>query len=62
VHPAKLEVRFRQEARLSDRLRRLLQQCLQASARGAAMSRTVWCRPCGRHLPLRRPHSATVSR
>lgn len=31
VHPAKLEVRFRQESRLYDRLRRLLQECLQSS-------------------------------
>jgi DNA mismatch repair protein MutL len=31
VHPAKLEVRFRQESQLYDRLRRLLQQRLQES-------------------------------
>jgi DNA mismatch repair protein MutL len=34
VHPAKLEVRFRQEARVHDRLRRLLQHRLQASLQG----------------------------
>jgi DNA mismatch repair protein MutL len=34
VHPAKLEVRFRQEARLYDRLRRLFQQRLLASVAG----------------------------
>lgn len=36
VHPAKLEVRFRQEARLHDRLRRLLQHRLQESLDGFA--------------------------
>ncbi|MCZ6874213.1 MAG: DNA mismatch repair endonuclease MutL [bacterium] len=42
VHPAKLEVRFRQEARLHDRLRRLLQQRLQDSLEGLpAMSEEV---------------------
>jgi DNA mismatch repair protein MutL len=34
VHPAKLEVRFRQEARLHDRLRRLLRHRLQESLEG----------------------------
>lgn len=34
VHPAKLEVRFRQEARLYDRLRRLFQQRLHDSLAG----------------------------
>ena len=34
VHPAKLEVRFRREARLHDRLRRLLQHRLQESLEG----------------------------
>src|SRR5207247_10237165 len=34
VHPAKLEVRFRQEARLYDRLRRLFQQRLRDSVAG----------------------------
>jgi DNA mismatch repair protein MutL len=39
VHPAKLEVRFRQEAALYDRVRRLLQQCLQESlTQGTAVS------------------------
>lgn len=38
VHPAKLEVRFRQEARLYDHVRRLLQQCLRASAAGPTMT------------------------
>jgi DNA mismatch repair protein MutL len=31
VHPAKLEVRFQREARLYDRLRRVMQQCLHDS-------------------------------
>jgi DNA mismatch repair protein MutL len=35
VHPAKLEVRFRQEARLYDRLRRLFQQRLLDSVAGS---------------------------
>jgi DNA mismatch repair protein MutL len=35
VHPAKLEVRFRQEARVHDWLRRLIQRRLQASLQGA---------------------------
>jgi DNA mismatch repair protein MutL len=34
VHPAKLEVRFRQEARVHDRLRRLIQHRLRASLQG----------------------------
>ena len=34
VHPAKLEVRFQQEARLYDRLRRLMQQRLRDSVTG----------------------------
>lgn len=34
VHPAKLEVRFQQEARLYDRMRRLMQQCLRDSVTG----------------------------
>ncbi|MBM3222547.1 MAG: DNA mismatch repair endonuclease MutL [Candidatus Tectomicrobia bacterium] len=38
VHPAKLEVRFRQEARLYDRLRRLFQQRLLTSVAGPTMS------------------------
>jgi DNA mismatch repair protein MutL len=39
VHPAKLEVRFRQEAALYDRVRLLLQQCLQESlTQGTAVS------------------------
>lgn len=38
VHPAKLEVRFRQEARLYDRLRRLLQQRLLASVSGSGVA------------------------
>lgn len=37
VHPAKLEVRFRQEAHLYDRLRRVLRQCLQASLSSAVV-------------------------
>jgi DNA mismatch repair protein MutL len=41
VHPAKLEVRFRQEAHLHDRLRRLLQQRLQASLDGPAAGQPV---------------------
>jgi DNA mismatch repair protein MutL len=41
VHPAKLEVRFRQESRLYDRLRRLLQQRLQASLEGPMMAHSV---------------------
>jgi DNA mismatch repair protein MutL len=38
VHPAKLEVRFRQEARLYDRLRRLLQQRLPDSVAGPGVA------------------------
>ena len=38
VHPAKLEVRFRQEARLYDRLRRLLQQRLLDSVAGPGVA------------------------
>jgi DNA mismatch repair protein MutL len=38
VHPAKLEVRFRQEGRLYDRLRRLLLQRLQASVAGPGVT------------------------
>ena len=39
VHPAKLEVRFRQEARLYDRLRRLFQQRLLDSVAGPGVTR-----------------------
>lgn len=49
VHPAKLEVRFRQERRLYDHLRRLLQQRLQQSLAGTpvpvATAATVESRP-----------------
>jgi DNA mismatch repair protein MutL len=49
VHPAKLEVRFRQERRLYDHLRRLLQQRLQQSLAGTpvpvATASTVESRP-----------------
>jgi DNA mismatch repair protein MutL len=38
VHPAKLEVRFRQEARLYDQLRRLFQRCLLDSAAGPGLT------------------------
>jgi len=38
VHPAKLEVRFRQEARLYDRLRRLFQQRLLDSVAGPSVA------------------------
>ena len=38
VHPAKLEVRFRQEARLYDRLRRLFQQRLLDSVAGPGVT------------------------
>jgi DNA mismatch repair protein MutL len=38
VHPAKLEVRFRQEMRFHDRLRRLLRQHVQASVESAVHS------------------------
>ena len=38
VHPAKLEVRFRHEARLYDRLRRLFQQRLQDSVAGPGVA------------------------
>jgi DNA mismatch repair protein MutL len=40
VHPAKLEVRFRQEARLYDHLRRLFQQRLQESLSGPIVEGT----------------------
>lgn len=68
VHPAKLEVRFRQEARLSDRLRRLLQQCLQASASGAGLSapapQSAEALPACRAVPVmwQAPHDGTASR
>jgi DNA mismatch repair protein MutL len=42
VHPAKLEVRFRQEARLYDCLRRLIQQRLHESLDGPVTAHTVY--------------------
>jgi DNA mismatch repair protein MutL len=42
VHPAKLEVRFRQEARLYDCLRRLIQQRLHESLDGPAAAHAVY--------------------
>src|SRR5215831_5213573 len=45
VHPAKLEVRFRHEARLYDRLRRLFQQRLLDSAAGPGVSRPASLQP-----------------
>ena len=41
VHPAKLEVRFRQEARLYDRLRRLLQHRLHKSLEGPPAAQAI---------------------
>ena len=43
VHPAKLEVRFRQEARLYDRLRRLFQRLLDSVAGSPVLRLRRWC-------------------
>jgi DNA mismatch repair protein MutL len=54
VHPAKLEVRFRQEAVVHDRLRRLLQRRLQASLQGpAAIEPPATPPPAGAAMPER---------
>jgi len=69
VHPAKLEVRFRQEARLYDCLRRLFQQRLRDSVVGPsvvlspapqASEPAVPALP-GRAVPMMWPAPATVS-
>lgn len=69
VHPAKLEVRFRQEARLYDRLRRLFQQRLHDSVAGPtvvlqsapqASESAVPAAP-GRAVPMLWSAPATVS-
>jgi DNA mismatch repair protein MutL len=54
VHPAKLEVRFRQEQRLYDSVRRLLQQRLQESLSGTpvAAERASMATPAERAVPL----------
>jgi DNA mismatch repair protein MutL len=54
VHPAKLEVRFRQEQRLYDHLRRLLQQRLQESVNGmpCAAETAPLAMPAERAVPL----------
>lgn len=60
VHPAKLEVRFRQEARLYDQLRRLFQRSLQASVAGpsfmpppaASVGTLPLTMPLGRGVPM----------
>jgi DNA mismatch repair protein MutL len=55
VHPAKLEVRFRQEQRLYDSIRRLIQQRLQESLSGGtpgAAERAPMVAPAERAVPL----------
>jgi DNA mismatch repair protein MutL len=54
VHPAKLEVRFRQEQRLYDSIRRLIQQRLQESLGGTpvAAERASMATPAERAVPL----------
>jgi DNA mismatch repair protein MutL len=54
VHPTKREVRFRQEQRLYDSLRRLMQQRLQESRGGApgAAERAPLAAPAERAVPL----------
>jgi len=68
VHPAKLEVRFRQEARLYDRLRRLFQLRLRDSVAGSIVvpplpqaSVPAVPAPPGRAVPMMWPAPATVS-
>ena len=69
VHPAKLEVRFRQEARLYDRLRRLFQQRLRDSVAGPSVglppvpqaAEPAVPAPPGRAVPMMWPAPATVS-
>src|SRR5262245_22229630 len=68
VHPAKLEVRLRQEARLYDRLRRLFQLRLRDSVAGATSgpplpqaSVPAVPAPPGRAVPMMWPTPATVS-
>src|SRR5215475_11382791 len=69
VHPAKLEVRFRQEGRLYDRIRRLFQQRLHDSVAGPsvvlpavppAAASPVPAAP-GRVVPMMWPTPATVA-
>ncbi len=69
VHPAKLEVRFRQEARLYDRLRRLFQQRLRDSVAGPSVvlppvpqaAEPAVPAPPGRAVPMMWPAPATVA-
>lgn len=65
VHPAKLEVRFRQEARLYDRLRRLFQLRLRDSVAGPTVvlppaSQTADSAPPGRGVPMMWPAPDTM--
>jgi DNA mismatch repair protein MutL len=53
VHPAKLEVRFRQEARVHDCLRRMLQRRLQASVQGPVALPAVGTPSANTALPER---------